>query len=137
MKKSTWFVFFVALSVVLVGCENPFSSSDSESSSTSTYSSYTPQTPTVNKLGNYFLSTAYPKLANINENNYNDPSKYSSFGLVVGDEQIIYEAASANVYYDAYLNAIAQGYSAADCAKTYDAHKKTVLVVVEMMKQFK
>jgi hypothetical protein len=53
-----------------------------------------------------------------------------------GDGQLYPLFQTAMVYYDAYLKAIAQGYSEAECNKTYDVHRQSAEYAISVWKGY-
>lgn len=53
-----------------------------------------------------------------------------------GDGQLYPFFQQAQTYYDAYLNAIAQGYSEAECNKTYDIHRQSAEHAISVWRGF-
>lgn len=53
-----------------------------------------------------------------------------------GDAQLYPFFQQANLYYDAYLKAIAQGYSEAECGKTYNVHRQSAQYAISVWKGY-
>jgi hypothetical protein len=66
---------------------------------------------------------ATPACAGFTESNYQQMAMQGG-----GDTQLYVMCGAAFNYYAMYKNAIAQGYSAADAERTYDAHRQSALV---------
>lgn len=77
----------------------------------------------------YFESEILPGQKGANRPEFKNYRQYKD------DIQSFSQIANACVYYDAYLNAIAQGSSEADCNKTYDAHMKCAQLAVSFWDQ--